>query len=162
MQDDFPSVDTASMIKSEEKVAHSLLSHNLHSPSGIYNNPPYYPVNIKGLGSLKSATFIAQAYITTPWEEIMEAFTSNGVIPLRSFYPTRRSLVLGYGNYPTNVSGVSNGKKHCKRDAHPDADAADISAAMNPTFVANSYNPGIYDYIRSAEKIYQVLKPAPV
>lgn len=46
MQDDFPSVDTASMIKSEEKVAHSLLSHHLHSPSGIYNNPPYYPVNI--------------------------------------------------------------------------------------------------------------------
>lgn len=157
MKEAFSGIDTDSLVKSEEKVAASLLSH-LRSPTGIYDNPPYYPVNIKGLGSLKSAKFIAQAYITTPWEKMVETFTSNGVIPLRSFDPTRHSLVLGCGNYPTDVSGVSNSKKHYKRDAHPDADTVDISASMNPTMVANSYSIGIYDYIRSAGKMYQMIR----
>lgn len=71
-----------------------------------------------------------QAYITAPWEEVSAAFVNNGVILLRNFDPAGHSLVLGCGNYPTDVSGVSNSKKHYKKDAHPDADTVDISASI--------------------------------
>ena len=140
----------------EEKYFRGQINWHL-SPESIYFNTVYYPVSVLDFGLGKAETCFNQLYMTTSFAEAEAAFAAYGVIPLRGVDAARTKLVLGCGNYPTDLSFVSKCKKHYGRNYHHDADTVDISAAMNPTIVGSCYDSGLYDYIQSQGKMYDAI-----
>lgn len=129
---------------------------------GFLNNKGFdYVVNLKTLGPYLQNFFKEGVNITLGPDEMTEVFERYTVIPLR--YPAHDKLMLGTGNQPTLAAGMVAGDHYPDKalkglrptiDALPDYDTTDISAAMNPTFVADASSPDFVRYLESLGKKY--------
>jgi len=118
------------------------------------------------LRTLRDPRFFKEgAHITVDPSEMTKAFDDYTVIPLR--HPAHDKLMIGTGNQPTLAAGVVAGVHYSDKtlkvlrptiDAFPDWDTTDISAAMNPTFVADSRASDFVRYLESLGKKYSRIK----
>ncbi len=155
-------------VKTREDFSNSYISDirkKMEAGLGFLNNKFDYPINLKALSSDLQKIFKEGSHITVSPDEMTKAFDDYTVIPLR--HPAHEKLMLGTGNQPTLAAGKVASSHYLDKklagirptiDAFPDWDTTDISAAMNPTFVADSMASDFVRYLESLGKKYSRIK----